>query len=106
MDIGIIIISYFFALSSLFTAWMEHPEAFNDVLQAFLFGQMGMLFYFVAFRRREYGLEREEPALTDEKALAEDMDDVSLDALEENNLEEDTLEEDSDEEDATLSTST
>jgi hypothetical protein len=95
MDIGIIIISYFFALSSLFTAWTEHPEAFNDVLQAFLFGQMGMLFYFVAFRRREFGLEREEPASTDEAALVEDADDVSLDSLEE----------DSDEEDAARSTS-
>ena len=83
MDIGIIIISYFFAISSLFTAWMEHPEAFNDVLQAFLFGQMGMLFYFVAFRRREFGLEREKPALTDEVAVTEDVDDVSLDALDE-----------------------
>lgn len=100
MDIGIIIISYFFALSSLFTAWTEHPEAFNDVLQAFLFGQMGMLFYFVAFRRREYGLEREETASTDEAALVEDADDVSLDSLEE-----DSLEEDSDEEDAARYTS-
>lgn len=101
MDIGIIILSYFFALSSLFTAWTDHPEAFNDVLQAFLFGQMGMLFYFVAFRRREYGLERDEPALADETALAEDVDDVSWDTLEE-----DGLEEDSDEDDAAQSTST
>jgi hypothetical protein len=96
MDIGIIAISYFFALSSLFTAWVEHPEAFNDVLQAFLFGQMGMLFYFVAFRRREYGLEREEPTLEDKAALAEDADDAGLNSLEEY----------SDEDDAALSTST
>jgi len=96
MDIGIIIISYFFALSSLFTAWVDHPEAFNDVLQAFLFGQMGMLFYFVAFRRREFGLEREKANLEDEAALAEDIDDKSLDHLDEDSAEDNT----------TLSTST
>ena len=94
MDLTIILISYFFALSSLVTAWMEHPEAFNDVVQAFLFGQMGMLFYFVAFRRREYGLESEEPSVADEATLAEDADDVSVG----------DLEEDSDEDDATAST--
>ena len=89
MDLTIILISYFFALSSLVTAWMEHPEAFNDVVQAFLFGQMGMLFYFVAFRRREYGLESEEPTVKDEAALPEDADDASLGDLKENSDEED-----------------
>jgi hypothetical protein len=53
VDTGIIIVSYFFALSAVLSTWMEHPESLNNILQSFFFGQLGLLFYFLAFRKPE-----------------------------------------------------
>ena len=69
VDTGIIVISYFFALSAVLSTWMEHPEAFTNILQTFFFGQLGLLFYFLAFRKPEQGArEPVEAASDDEEA--------------------------------------
>lgn len=61
VDTGIILISYFFALSAILSTWMEHPGAFTNILQSFFFGQLGLLFYFLAFRKP--GREAREPVV-------------------------------------------
>ena len=73
VDTGIILISYFFALSAVLSTWMEHPAAFTNILQTFFFGQLGLLFYFLAFRKPARGAR-------EQVAAASDAEEASVDA--------------------------